>query len=253
MNLHIVASGNGPDLVLLHGWGMHAGVWDEIALELNARLRTHRVDLPGHGQSPSCETYTLDALVDALAAALPQRVMVCGWSLGGLVALAWALRYPAQVERLVLYSTSPCFTRAPDWDCGIEPEVWDGFARELARDPKRTLARFAALQSQGDTEAASVLRQLRAQLAAAPAPDARTLAAALAILGETDLRSELATIRQPVLIAHGARDRIVPLAAARYLQSALAHATLRVDDRSAHAPFISEPKTSARDILEFCT
>lgn len=253
MNLHIVASGNGPDLVLLHGWGMHSGVWDETALELCASLRTHRVDLPGHGQSPSCVPYTLDALVDALAAALPPRVMVCGWSLGGLVALAWALRYPAQVERLVLYSTSPCFTRAPDWACGIESEVWDGFARELARDRERTLARFAALQSQGDALAANVLRRLRAYLADAPTPDAATLAAALAILSQADLRPELAGIAQPALIVHGVHDRIVPLAAARYLQSALRCATLRVDDRSAHAPFLSEPKTSARDILEFCT
>ena len=167
--------------------------------------------------------------------------------------MAWALRYPVQVERLVLYSTSPCFTRAADWDCGIESEVWDGFARALARNPSRTLARFAALQSQGDAAAARVLRRLRAYLAEAPEPDAGALAATLAILRQTDLRSELAAIAQPALIVYGVRDRIVPHSAARYLQSALPHATLRVHEDSAHAPFIAQPSTSAHEILEFCT
>ena len=44
--------GQGPDLVLLHGWGMNGAVWHGIAQELAAHYRLHLVDLPGFGNSP---------------------------------------------------------------------------------------------------------------------------------------------------------------------------------------------------------
>ena len=67
MGLHVASKGSGPDLVLLHGWGMNGGVWDETACALAPYFRVHCVDLPGHGAS-SDECCTLDATADALAA-----------------------------------------------------------------------------------------------------------------------------------------------------------------------------------------
>jgi len=49
--LHVETFGSGPDLVLLHGWGMHGGVWGDFALRLAERYRVHVIDLPGHGFS----------------------------------------------------------------------------------------------------------------------------------------------------------------------------------------------------------
>ena len=54
MDLNVKVAGNGPDLVLLHGWGMNADVWDETAEQLSQQFRVHSVDLPGHGRSPAC-------------------------------------------------------------------------------------------------------------------------------------------------------------------------------------------------------
>ena len=51
MSLHIESIGSGAPLLLIHGWGMHGGVWDEVAQELAADFRVHRVDLPGYGYS----------------------------------------------------------------------------------------------------------------------------------------------------------------------------------------------------------
>ena len=61
MTLHVEVSGSGPDLVLLHGWGMNAAVWGEVATALAQHFRLHCVDLPGHGASPACAPCTLDA------------------------------------------------------------------------------------------------------------------------------------------------------------------------------------------------
>jgi pimeloyl-[acyl-carrier protein] methyl ester esterase len=250
--LNMVVSGRGPDLVLLHGWGMNAGVWARTVDELNDQFRVHCVDLPGHGESAPCAPYTLDALVDVLADALPKRLIVCGWSLGGLAALAWSLRHPGQVERLVLVATSPRFVQGDDWEYGLDTAVLNDFADELARDPRRALDRFVLLQAQGDARAGQVLRCLRECMTQARAPQAHALAAGLGILATTDLRPALRRVAQHALIIHGLCDRIVPCAAARYLESALPSARLRGYDRSAHAPFVDQPAAVARDIREFC-
>ncbi|MGH8671279.1 MAG: alpha/beta fold hydrolase, partial [Burkholderiales bacterium] len=117
--LHVEVSGSGPDLVLLHGWGMHGAVWREVATALSRSYRVHVADLPGYGLSPSCHPYTLDALVEKLAAAFPPRICLCGWSLGGQLAAAWALRFPSQIERLALVAATPRFTNGEGWEFGI--------------------------------------------------------------------------------------------------------------------------------------
>ena len=252
MTLHVEVNGSGPDLVLLHGWGMNAVVWGEVAAALAQQFRLHCVDLPGHGASPACAPCTLDALADLLAAALPRRVAVCGWSFGGQVALNWALRKPDQIERLVLLAATPRFVRGAQWDCGIDAAVLDDFARGLAHDYRATLQRFLALQAQGDAHPRIVLRRLREHILAHGEPDVAALGAGLRLLKETDLRDRLERITQPALILHGERDTLVPLAAAEYLQRVLPHATLEVFAGATHAPFITQPQRAVRRIVEFC-
>jgi len=81
--LHIETSGQGPDLVLLHGWAMHSGIWGSVRDSLAQRFRLHLVDLPGHGLSPMCEPGTLEHLTGIVADILPENCMLGGWSLGG--------------------------------------------------------------------------------------------------------------------------------------------------------------------------
>jgi len=252
VTLHVEVSGSGPDLVLLHGWGMNAAVWDELATGLAQHFRLHCVDLPGHGASPACAPCTLDALADLLAAALPRRVTVCGWSFGGQVTLNWALRKPDQIERLVLLAATPCFVRGAEWDCGIDAAVLDDFARGLVHDYRATLQRFTALQARGDAHSRVVLRRLREHILARGEPDVAALGAGLQLLKETDLRDRLIQIMQPALILHGERDALVPLAAGEYLQRTLPHATLEVFAGTAHALFVAQPQRTARRIMEFC-
>ena len=250
--MRVTVSGAGPDLVLLHGWGMNARVWEDLAPELAQRFRVHNVDLPGHGGSATCRPYTLASISAALASALPARALVCGWSLGGQVALNWALTAPAQVARLVLIASTPRFVRETGWDCGMEVAAFNGFAHGLAADPEATLQRFILLQAQGDTAARAVARRLRELALAHGMPDAASLAAGLQILRQTDLRADLPHIRQPVLIMHGERDSVVPLAAGACMRSGLPHSTLEVIAGAAHAPFIAQPRIAARRIAEFC-
>ncbi len=241
-----------PALVLLHGWGAHHRVWDELALRLGKDMRVIAPDLPGHGAAPMLAPFTIEHMVDQLAAAAPTQCVVVGWSLGGQLALAWARRYPQQVARLMLIAATPQFVSAADWPHGMAPEVFAEFATSLERDTAATLRRFLLLQTQGDTQARRVARQLEAALALQPLPGVDVLAQTLRWLQDTDLRTALPEIGQPALVIHGGCDRIAPPAAGTYLAAQLPRARLALLAGAAHAPFISAPDAVCQLMTDFC-
>ena len=98
VNLHIEISGQGPDLVMLHGWGVNSAVFAPLHESLS-QYRVHYVDLPGFGHSQMVEG-GLSTWVDTLVAALPEHAIWAGWSLGGLVATQAALSYPQKIKGL---------------------------------------------------------------------------------------------------------------------------------------------------------
>ncbi|MBS4097252.1 MAG: pimeloyl-ACP methyl ester esterase BioH [Sulfuricella sp.] len=249
MSLHVAVSGSGENLVLLHGWGMHGGIWDGVKPALDGHFRVHAVDLPGHGGSPACDPYTSEAVAEAIAAVLPESAILCGWSLGGMVALEMARRYPQKIARLVLMATTPCFAQREDWACAMDCGVLENFAAELENDYEGTLKRFLALQARGDETAKAVLRALRDNLFQRGRPAAAALRGGLAILRDADLRSRVAEIRQPALIVHGDRDQLTPLAAGEWLAQTLPTARLTVFHGAAHAPFLSHPEEFTQSLV----
>jgi pimeloyl-[acyl-carrier protein] methyl ester esterase len=239
------------DVVFLHGWGSGAAVWRDMAAHLAPHGVAHAPDLPGYGAAPACVPYTLEGIAAALARSAPLRCHVVGWSLGGQVALAWAKSAPQQVVRLALIATTPCFTQRADWPHAVTAEVLAEFSRGLTAERAGTLRRFMSLQAQGDEKAKQVARQLRAVHAARSGPAPKTLAGGLRILIETDLREALGSIRQPVLVMHGDRDSLAPLAAGEYLGRRLVNARFLVLRGAAHAPFLSKPKETSAALREF--
>jgi pimeloyl-[acyl-carrier protein] methyl ester esterase len=239
--LHVESLGNGPDLVLLHGWGLHGGIFRSVAPQLAAHHRVHLVDLPGHGRSaPLSGAYTLNEMAHAVAAAVPVNAIWLGWSLGGRVALAAAARGTA-IAKLILVGTNPCFTRRDDWPHGMPEAEFEQFAASVRDNWEQTLQRFLAIQARGSERAREELRALRQDLFAHGKPQPAALAGALEVLRTVDLRSALPAITQRALVLHGARDTLAPLAAAEYTASRLPHATLHVVDAAGHAPFLSHP------------
>ena len=251
MSLHYCVLGAGRELVLLHGWGSHGGVWSELAPALGEHFRVHVVDLPGCGKSGDCNPYDLDHMAAILMQEMPPRCGVVGWSLGGQLALAWAAKAPHQIDRVALIATTPCFVRREDWPHAVSGDELQEFKRMLAADPGAALLRFYSLQALGDEHPRKVVARLGAALEEGSAPRPAVLASGLDLLLETDQRAELAAISQPVLVLHGARDRITPLAAGEHLCGNLSNAELVVICGAAHVPFVSAfPEVSAR-LLRF--
>jgi pimeloyl-[acyl-carrier protein] methyl ester esterase len=249
--MHIEALGEGPDLVLLHGWAMHGGVFAALAERLAPRFRLHLVDLPGHGHSAhSPVPLELDAVADNLSRRLP-RAAGLGWSLGGLFALRIAQRHPERVRALAMLCAPPRFVRAPDWPQGMEPAVFHGFAADLARDYRATIDRFLVLEAQGSDHGGSELALLRAQVFAAGEPRPEALADGLALLRDTDLRAALPRLTMPSRWIAGRRDRLVNAAAMEAAAQAAPHSRYLRMQRAGHAPFLSHAAEIAEQLLDF--
>lgn len=251
MRLHAEVAGRGPELVLLHGWGLHSGIWTTLLPALAQRFRVSCVDLPGHGLS-SCppQGFTLDDMAGAVAAIVPRDAAWLGWSLGGLVALRAALVGHA-ISRLVLVATTPRFVSDQDWPCAMAAGTLAGFAAELQVDYRQTVRNFLTLQLRGDRRAATLLPMLRAILAERGDPAPEALRAGLEILAVTDLRDDLAALRQPALVIAGERDRLTPSEAGRRLAAALPGGKYIELAGAAHAPFLTHPELFFAAVEDF--
>ncbi len=250
--LYTTSMGSGPELVLLHGWGMHSGVWNELAMELAKDYQVTQVDLPGHGCSRgSGQNHSLEDLTQAVAAVTPSSATWVGWSLGGLVTQRLAISHPERVSRLVLIASSPCFVRRSDWPCAMEKTVLRQFAQGLSKDYRATLKRFLALEVRGSDQAREQLRRLRELVFQHGDPDPVALADGLAILEQTDLRPELAGLSCPVLVLLGQRDNLVPVALGSALLEWLTDVRVHIFERAGHAPFFSHRNECIQQLRAF--
>ena len=95
-------------VVLLHGFAGTQRAWDGVVERLNPeRYRPLTLDLPGHGEQADVERLiSFTGCVECVLAQAPERFALCGYSLGGRVALHVALAAPERVSRLVLVSTT---------------------------------------------------------------------------------------------------------------------------------------------------
>jgi len=241
-SLHVEATGHGPPLVLLHGWAMHSEMWGPLLPRLAQRYRVHAVDLPGHGHSAPAPEFTLDGVVAALTSVFANGahpLTVLGWSLGGLVAMRWALLSPARVGRIVLVAASPRFVAGDDWPHAMSGETLARFGDELHVAWKLTIHRFLALQMQGSEHGRATLSALRSRIFARGEPSPKALFGALAAIRDADLRGEVGGIAQPALVVSGGRDTLALPGAGRWLADHLPNARFTLIPGAAHAPFLS--------------
>jgi pimeloyl-[acyl-carrier protein] methyl ester esterase len=237
MKLQVSCYGQGPDLVLLHGWGLHGGVFERLAMALANQYCVHLVDLPGHGGSSARATFDGAEVADLMATHFPLPVHVLGWSLGGLVAQYWALRHPQQVKSLALVATSPCFVKKDDWAHAQSAQSIEAVAGSLDGAFELTLERFLALQMLGAPSARATLKSLRDQLFAHGRPQG--LLPALQCLLHSDLRAEVSKLACPVGLFFGERDVITPLAAGNWFVEQCQDVILYSFAQASHAPFLS--------------
>jgi pimeloyl-[acyl-carrier protein] methyl ester esterase len=248
--VQIESVGEGPDIVLIHGWAMHSGIFAPLTDLLAAHFRVHLVDLPGHGTGIGNDAACAPAeCAAALAAELPRALWV-GWSLGGIVALHAALAYSHKVNGIVLIAASPRFVLGPDWPHGVSKEIFQQFGAGLHRDYRRTIERFIALEAMGSDRTQMDLRELKARAFERGEPSLYALEQGLQTLDSTDLRARLPELTVPSLWIAGRRDRLVPAAAMRWAAANSPQGSY-LEISSGHAPFIAHAAEISAVISSF--
>jgi len=248
--------GQGRPLLLLHGWAMSAAAFSEIAQLLADDFRLLIPDLPGHGESVPPSRYTLEAVAADLGSWLKtvetNPISICGWSLGGMLALQMAGTGLIPIERMVLVGTTPRFTLNEGWPFGLPTTQVRALARNLRRHFEATLGEFFALAFAGEDISRERLREIRNfAVRQSNLPD-KDAAGYLELLASQDQRNILELVRQPALVLHGDIDQISPCSAGRYLAETLPNGELKEFEGVGHAPFFSRPAEVASTIRSFC-
>jgi 2-succinyl-6-hydroxy-2,4-cyclohexadiene-1-carboxylate synthase len=135
-----------PALLLLHGFTHTGASWGEVVAALGERYRVLAPDIRGHGAASGAAPVTLAGVLadlEALAPAAP--VTLGGYSMGGRIALHWALRRPERIERLVLIGASPGIADPAEREARrhadarladeLEASTIEQFARRWAQTP----------------------------------------------------------------------------------------------------------------------
>jgi 2-succinyl-6-hydroxy-2,4-cyclohexadiene-1-carboxylate synthase len=193
-------------VVLLHGFGGTRRAWDGVIAALGGeRYRPLALDLPGHGEAADAERpITFAGCVANVLARSPERFVLCGYSLGGRVALHVALAAPARVSRLVLVSAGAGI--CDDAERAARRRSDAALADELERVPFedfierwRTQPLFASEPPEAGALARADQRRNR--------PDA--LAAVLRGIGTGEMQplwDRLGELEMPVTVLAGERD-----------------------------------------------
>jgi 2-hydroxymuconate-semialdehyde hydrolase len=247
--------GEGPAVLLLHGSGpgtTGAGAWGATAAALSGSWRLLAPDHAGFGGTPlaagsrgGLEVWTEQAagLMDALAV---ESYAVVGHSMGGAVALALAATRPERVTRVVAVSTmgAPGAPLSPDLDA-----VWAAPPGSAgARDMLSRLFLDQSLVTEVAVEARAAAMQAGAEAFAAMFPPPRQRWSDDLTLSS----EELARIDAPVLLVHGAKDRLTPLrTAALPLLEHLADVRLHVLGRCGHSAAVEHPEEFRRLLTGF--
>jgi pimeloyl-[acyl-carrier protein] methyl ester esterase len=239
--------GRGAPLVVLHGWGMNHRVWEPVRRQLAAQMQVTWIDLPGHGDSHGLVAESQDEMVELLAPYIPAQSIILGWSLGGLVAQALALKYPQKVKALSLVASTPCFVQHDGWEHGLPEPVLHEFADNLQQDYHATVKRFFALQFMGVRTNPQMIHDLRDNILSKPAAF-HALETGLEILNSADFSRQ--TIIQPKQWILGRLDKLIPVSLAGALEESEQQA-VHIMQSAAHVPFVTHPEAFLERLLPF--
>ncbi|MGC8722836.1 MAG: alpha/beta fold hydrolase [Acidobacteriota bacterium] len=242
--------GKGVPLVLVHGFPLDGRMWERQAGALAAKVRVLVPDLRGFGRSPlprgphSIEDHARDLAACMDAHGAPKGV-ICGFSMGGYVALAFAALFPWRVAGLVLADTRAAA------DSASAKEVRSATARRVLAEGMTFLADdmlFKLLSERTLREGVDLSRRVWSMMV-----DQRREGVAAALLAMRDRPSRLDLLRRitcPTLVAVGSQDAVTPPIEAEGLAGLIPGASYVEIPGAGHLACMEEPERFNGAVLD---
>lgn len=262
--IYLKISGDGPPLLLLHGWTASHAEWFPYLAELNRHHTVYRWDARGHGghslrtQTPPTVARMARDLRQLLTHYELDGVCAVGHSMGALTLWQYLRDYGSErIGRLCLIDQSPKLLTDDDWRHGIYGDFdaarAQRFVSQLEEDFAETVLRLGALglnrrarekyeeNAKGWEKARAWLRQL----------DAKPLIACWQSLTEADYRLVLGEIDVPTLLIYGGESNFYHAATAHYVRDSIPNALLHIYEGTDHSPHQWQRERFTRDLLTF--
>jgi pimeloyl-ACP methyl ester carboxylesterase len=252
--VHYVDEGEGPVVVLIHGFASSIGAWAGIRKALRGKFRVIALDLKGFGHtsrpegdySPKAQAELVLALLDARDVTEPVALVAHSW--GSSVALEVALLAPKRVERIALYDAWVYHDQLPNFFLWARA---DGLGEALigAFYDQRADEKIAGAFYDPSYVTEALVETVEDQLSR-PGTQAAALAA---IRGQRfdEVEGKYKTIAQPTLLLWGREDMVTTLEYGERLSKDLPNAKLLVYPQCGHFPMIEAVRPSTRDLLAF--
>jgi 3-oxoadipate enol-lactonase len=236
-----------PAFLLVNALGTDLRIWDEVIARLTIPLRTIRFDLRGHGLTePGPPPYSIPDLagdVEQMIETLQvRRVVICGVSVGGMVAQELAARRPLQVEGLILCATGYRIGSPGMWDQRIAAVTEGG----LAAVSEGAVSRWFSeeFRARRPDEVAGYRYMLERCTAAG-------YIGVCAAIRDADLEPVSRGLRCPTLVLSGDRDPATPPEVNRALADAIPGARFECLAGAAHLPCVEQPAAFAAHLESF--
>jgi pimeloyl-ACP methyl ester carboxylesterase len=252
-HLYYEVAGQGPPLVLIHGWSLNLRMWDPQIAELSRHFRVIRYDRRGFGKSTGNEDISWDAadlnvLLDSLGVS---TVRVLGMSQGGRVALQFARSYPSRVASLILQGTPPPDgfglpwsgadrLRFEEWASLARTEGLGAFQRAWSAHPMMAIP---AGHPEARNRIASMLSEYKGDRLLHPAPPSGP--------GAAITMGDLPRIEVPTLVLAGETEVPFLQIVARALAYYIPNARLSTIPGGGHMVNLIEPGRYSAAIIEF--
>jgi pimeloyl-ACP methyl ester carboxylesterase len=235
---HGAAQSAGPPLVLVHGAGGNLMHWPGALRRLPGHA-VYALDLPGHGKSGGAGRSEIGAYVEVVrgfAEALELIPFVpAGHSMGGAIALEFALRYPARLAGLILVSTGAKLR--------VAPEILVGILNDFAGTTE-----LLAQRVHGEHVDPHLLRLYTRRLREV---DPRTLRDDFLACDAFDRRADVSRIMTPTLILCGEADRMTPVRFSQFLHEQITGSQLVIVPGAGHMVMLEQPAAVAASVAAF--
>ena len=243
----IEGSDDAPALVFANSLGSDHRIWDPILLHIKDKFRIIRYDQRGHGLSDLAPApYSIGGLVDDLDGLLEglkiDNAVVCGLSVGGMIAQGLAASHPDRVRALILCDTAMQIGPPGMWDERIAAIQKGGIGALSGPIMERWFTR--AFRETRVTEFRGYLNMLERT-------PAEGYIATCCAIRDADLRKTAASIDRPTLVLCGDQDLATPPELAAKLADAVSGARFSLVEDAAHISCVEQPEIFSRLVIEF--